>query len=265
VVERDGRTMELTLHPRISGDDRMRHVGIAQGYEMNVHSVEANSALAKAGLKAGDRVVSVRGSPIMNFSGLAEELSIEPTKPAHLGVVRAGQTLDLVVPPRTAALPVGEIEYLTGVHMTYPTPFAQIAQPFVMTLRTVWGLINPRSDIGLNKVSGPIGIVHIFHEAAEVGIRVVLRITILINVNLAILNLLPVPVLDGGQMMFATIGRLRGRSLPTRFIVATQSVFIVLILSLFLYISIFDVRRWSRDAAEARTQVPAAAPAAPAK
>ena len=265
VIVRDGKTMELTLHPRLSGDDRVRRVGILQGYDMNVHSVEANSALAKAGLMAGDHIVSVRGSPIMNFGGMAEELAIDPAQPAHLGVVRAGKTLDLTVPPRTAALPLGEIEYLTGSHMTYPSPFVQIEQPFLQTLRTVWGLINPHSDIGLNKVSGPIGIVHIFHEAAEVGIRLVIRITILINVNLAVLNLLPVPVLDGGQMMFATIARLRGRSLPTKFIVATQSAFIVLLLAMFLYISIFDVRRWRRDATEAHTQVPAAASAAPAK
>ena len=132
-----------------------------------------------------------------------------------------------------------------------------------MTLHTLTSLLNPRSDIGLSKVSGPVGIVHIFHEAAEVGIRAVLRITIFINVNLAILNLLPVPVLDGGQMMFATIGRLRGRSLPARFIVATQSVFIVLLISMFLYISIFDVRRWSRDAAETHIEVPSTAPAKP--
>jgi len=125
----------------------------------------------------------------------------------------------------------------------------------------VWELINPHSDIGLSKVSGPVGIVHIFHAAAEAGIRAVLRITILINVNLAILNLLPVPVLDGGQMLFATIGRLRGKALPVNFIVAAQSVFMVLIVSMVLYISIFDVRRWSHDSAEARA--PAAAAAKP--
>ena len=158
---------------------------------------------------------------------------------------------------------MGDIEFSAGYHMTHPSPFEQIAQPFVMTLRTVWGLVNPRSDIGLSKVSGPVGIVHIFHAAAEAGIRAVLRITILINVNLAILNLLPVPVLDGGQIVFATIGRLRGRALPTNFIMTAQSVFMVLLLSMVVYISFFDVRRWSRDARESHALAPAAA--APAK
>jgi regulator of sigma E protease len=131
-----------------------------------------------------------------------------------------------------------------------------------MTFRTVWGLIDPRSDIGLSKVSGPVGIVHVFHAAAEAGIRAVLRITILINVNLAILNLLPIPVLDGGQILFATIGRLRGKALPANFVVTAQSVFMVLIFSMVLYISIFDVRRWRADAAaDSRAQ----AQAAPAK
>ena len=262
-IVRNGVPMEITVHPRLSGDERWRRVGIMPGYDLNVHSVEPNSAAAKAGLEPGDRIVDIDGSPIMNANGLGDELALNPSAPAHLGVIRNGRTLDLVIPPRTASLQMGDIEFSAGYHMTHPSPFEQIAQPFVMTLRTVWGLVNPRSDIGLSKVSGPVGIVHIFHAAAEAGIRAVLRITILINVNLAILNLLPVPVLDGGQIVFATIGKLRGRALPPNFIMTAQSVFMVLLLSMVVYISIFDVRRWSRDARESHALAPAAA--APAK
>ena len=152
--------------------------------------------------------------------------------------------------------------YAPAPHDHRRTPFEQIAQPFVLVLRTVWALVNPRSDIGLSKVSGPVGIVHIFHAAAEAGILSLLRFTIFINVNLAILNLLPIPVLDGGQMVFATIGRLRGRALPAKFVVTAQSVFTILIVSMVLYVSIFDVKRWKRDNDDSRAQ--AAATAAPA-
>jgi regulator of sigma E protease len=129
-----------------------------------------------------------------------------------------------------------------------------------MSFRTLWSLINPHSDIGISKLTGPVGIVRIFHSAAEAGIRPVLMFTILLNMSLAIFNLLPIPVLDGGQMLFATIGRLRGRALPVNFILAANSVFIVLLLSMVIYVSIFDVRRLNRDRAEAAT--PATAPAA---
>jgi regulator of sigma E protease len=264
-VERDGKRIDVTLHPLLSGDDKIRRVGIRQGYEMNVHSVEANSAAAKAGLVAGDRILALNGAPILNGSGLEDELALDPSQPARLDVQRADRTIELVVPPRSAALPLGEIEYQGGYHMIYPTPFEQIAQPFVLVLRTVWALVNPRSDIGLSKVSGPVGIVHIFHAAAEAGILSLLRFTIFINVNLAILNLLPIPVLDGGQRVFATIGRLRGRALPAKFVVTAQSVFTILIVSMVLYVSIFDVKRWKRDNDDSRAQAAAAAAPAAAK
>jgi regulator of sigma E protease len=262
-IERDGKLIEVTLHPILSGDEKWRRVGIMPGYELNVHTVEPNSLVARAGLLAGDRVLSVNGGLIMNWAGLGEELALEPAKPAHLGITRDGRTLDIVLPPRVGAQQIGDIEFSTGYRITHPTPLLQIYQAFALTIRNVASLINPNSDVGLSKVSGPVGIVHNFHMAAEAGLRTVLRLTILINVNLAILNLLPIPVLDGGQIVFATIGRLRGRSLPANFIMTTQSVFVVLILSLVVYISFFDVKRWSRDARDSHTVAPAAAPAKP--
>jgi len=95
-----------------------------------------------------------------------------------------------------------------------------------------------------------VGIVHIFYDAAANGIRVVIWFTILINISLAVFNLLPIPVLDGGHMLFATIGRIRGKPLPGNFIMTTQSVFMMLLFSMILYVSFFDVRRIARDIKE---------------
>jgi regulator of sigma E protease len=263
-IERDGRGLDLVLHPRLSGDERNRGIGILPGFEMNVHSLVPGSPGAKAGLLPGDRIVKINGEPIMNPAGLEDELAADPARPARLAIARKGTTTEVVVGPRTAADPIAGIEFLAGFHLSHPSPFAQISEEVTMTLRTLQGLLNPHSDVGLSKLSGPVGIVHIFHEAADAGMRYVLMITILVNVNLAILNLMPIPVLDGGQIVFATVAQLRGRALPTRFIMATQSVFFVILLSMILYVSIFDVRRWARDSREERAQAPSApSPAKP--
>ena len=96
--------------------------------------------------------------------------------------------------------------------------------------------------------SGPIGIGRALYQQAQWDFRRVLWFTILLNVSLAIFNLLPIPVLDGGQMVFATLARLRGRPLPVNFVVATQSLFMVLFLAMFVYVTVYgDIRRWVRE------------------
>ncbi|HXN35242.1 MAG TPA: RIP metalloprotease RseP [Opitutaceae bacterium] len=264
-VLRSGARLDLVLHPRLAGDEGNRRVGIMVGYDLNVHAVEPGSAAGLAGLRPGDRILEVDGAPVMNVDGWAEALAASPSVPAKVAAMRDGRRIEILVPARTGAHTLGGVEFSVGYHLSHPSPFAQIAQQVDRTLLTLWGLINPNSDVGLSKVSGPVGIVRIFHEAADAGIRYVLMFTILVNVNLAIFNLLPVPVLDGGQMLFATIARLRGRALPINFIVTAQSIFIVLLFSMVIYVSYFDVRRWRRDAREDRAQAAAAqAAAAPA-
>ena len=128
------------------------------------------------------------------------------------------------------------------------------------TIRTLWALVNPRSDINLTHVVGPIGMISNIVDFSRAGLPFALWFTILVNVNLAIFNLLPLPVLDGGQMLFATIGRLRGRALPVNFVLTAQSVFLVLLFSLMLYVSFFvDIPRIARDMKAERAE--AAAPA----
>jgi regulator of sigma E protease len=270
-IEREGRDLELTVYPRLAGDERVRRIGIAPAEEFFVSGVTPGSPADKAGLQPNDQIVALDHRPIMHSSVFADHLRQNLHRPVSLTVLRAGRRVTLVLPPRSGTNDPDELglAFKSSYELVYPDPITQIQDNVVMTFRVLAGLLNPQSNLDVSQLSGPVGIVRIFHATAQSDIRLVLWFTILVNVNLAIFNLLPVPVLDGGHMLFATIGRLRGRALPAGFIMTAQSVFIVLLFSLILYVSFFDVRRIVRDARTERAEIQRpvapseAAPAAP--
>ena len=261
-IDRNGQPLTLHLHPVLAGEDGTRQIGILAERRLIVSGVTAGSPAAQAGLEKGDLLTSIDGSPSPVALDPFDYIENHPGRPLSLGILRDGRPLTLTIPPLSAAKAkdIGITDFEVDIQNTHPSPFSQIWEQFTMTLRTLGSLLNPNSNVGLSKMAGPIGIVHIFNDAASVGLRAVFLFSILINVNLAVLNLLPIPVFDGGHILFATIAWIRGRSLPVSFIIYAQSVFFVLIVIMFSYVSVFDVSRWFRDARADRPP-PAAAPA----
>jgi regulator of sigma E protease len=265
-IEREGRALDLTVYPRLAGDEGMRRIGISPAEELVVGTLEPGLLGAKIGLRPGDSIVDFDSIPLLSRDEFIEHLGKNHAHVVRLGILRGTQRLVLELPPRPERADIADLGILrqTSFMLTYPDPVSQITDNFVMTFRVLAGLINPQSDLSVSKLSGPVGIIRMFNATAQSDFRLVLWFTILVNVNLAIFNLLPIPVLDGGQMLFATVARLRGRALPANFIMTMQSVFMVLLLSLIVYVSFFDTRRWVNDTrnerATARQPAPQPAP-----
>lgn len=201
---------------------------------------------------------------------ISEHLAKNASRPSEFLLQRGQEQITLRIQPRLdtdertgKSVPRIGLRYRDNIVILHPTPWAQVSNDVVSTFRTLGALLSPSSDIGPSKLSGPIGIARALHQQAQWDIRRALWFVILVNVNLAIFNLLPIPVLDGGQILFATIGRIRRRELPANFIMATQSAFFVILMSLIVYVSFFDVKRWARDS-RAERPAPAATPPAPA-
>ena len=260
-IRRGGEVIDVPIEPVISGEDNVRKVGFSTVATLLVGRATPGSPAEKAGLLTDDQIMAVNGTRILNYPQLSDALRNNMGNPIEITVKRGGEARTLTL-ATAKGVDLG-LAVKSTTTVTHPSPFEQIGDSVVKTFRTLWALINPRSDIGISHMIGPIGIIDSFFTVSRAGLPLALWFTILINVNLAIFNLLPMPVLDGGQMLFATIGRLRGRPLPVSFIMTAQSVFLVLLFSMMLYLSVFDVRRIVRDVRErpAEAPTPAAQPA----
>ena len=112
-----------------------------------------------------------------------------------------------------------------------------------MTFKSIGGLLNPNSDIGISHLNGVFSIGDTYYAVSS-NLRSVLVLTVLININLAILNLLPIPVLDGGHILIATIQRLRRRPISPRVVNGVQFVFIFLLLLFMGFVLFKDFARF---------------------
>jgi regulator of sigma E protease len=262
-LRRDGKEMDLALRPVLSGDEKTRRVGFRPAGKFVIDRVTASSLAEKAGFQPNDQIVEVNGKPTLTRNQLSDAFRASLGKPLTVAVRRGTGTVNVTFDlPKDQNADIG-IVFKSGLVYAHPTPFRQISDMVTKTFRTLGSLLNPWSDINISHLSGPIGIIDNFIAVSRAGLPLALWFTILVNVNLAIFNLLPMPVLDGGQMLFATIGRLRGRPLPVSFIMTAQSVFLVALFSMVLYVSIFDVRRIVRDVKADRAAEAAATAEAP--
>jgi regulator of sigma E protease len=249
-VERDGEKITVETRPRLVGDEGIRALGIARSGELKVKRVFPGSPAETAGLQPGDAIVQANGEPLFSPAALSTLIARAPSDALSIDVRRGEQKITLEVAPQEVVVdesgrkrPMIGIEWDVAYVQRHVDPFSQITQSATTTLQVLGALLNPRSDIGLRNLSGPVGISYAIYLTSLMGISVVLSLIVLINVNLAILNLLPVPVLDGGHMAFATIQKIRGKPLPPNLIATTQGAFMLLLFSMVIYVSFFDVQR----------------------
>lgn len=216
--------------------------------------VQADSAASKAGLQAGDRIVKVDGQPLANWMSFVTLVRDNPAQKLTVEIERQGSPLSLTLIPDTKA-GSGKAEGFAGVvpkviplPEEYKTvrqygPFAAIIeatdktwQLMKLTVNMLGKLIT--GDVKLNNLSGPISIAQGAGMSAEYGLIYYLMFLALISVNLGIINLFPLPVLDGGHLLFLAIEKLKGGPVSERvqdFSYRIGSILLVLLMGLALF------------------------------
>jgi regulator of sigma E protease len=224
----------------------LREVQIGPRIVPGVGFVVRGSLADKSGLKAGDLVVELNGEPVFNLSDMGPIIDANRGKEVVFGVERGGQELKLPVllpPAPTEGGPVDfGIEWGRTV-LVHPDPFTQVGTAALSIFRMVDALLSPQSDVKAAHFSGPVGIMRLYYQIFESpdGWRIALAFSVLINVNLALLNLLPFPVLDGGHITLAVIEAIRKKPINVRILEAVQTACALLLIGFMLYLTFYDV------------------------
>ena len=267
-------TVSLTPKPRevlnIFGESlTVYEVGLTHRLKPVVKKVVADSPAAVAGLTGGDLILAIDGRPTPDWADVLEAIqgpreqrgsTTRPAnlKPLALAVERDGRTLEIVITPRitTGVNQNGEVTYTPMVGMEYrpqlltePVGFfragglgvLETANMVGLTLKSVQKLIT--GQVSAKTLGGPILIAEVTGDRAKDGWVSLLNLAAFISVNLGILNLLPIPVLDGGQILFFLIEALRRRSLSQRFREAAQWVGMICLGLLMILVFYNDIDR----------------------
>ena len=255
-ILRDGETIAFTVYPELVSSERMRYIGIEPETDETsapiVIHLEPDMPAIESGLEPMDRLIKLDGEVIISGAFLNTYLSKHGNRSIDVTIERDGNELTLPIHPRIKEGETSprfgfayDFQYKTErVHYNPVEQLYRFAETMKMTL---YALIHKNSDVKVKNMSGPVGIVHGLTRMAQIGFIDLLWMLALINVNLAIFNLLPIPVLDGGHMLFVTISKLIGRPLPKKFMENLQGAFMILLLGFVIYVSFFDVGRVGRD------------------
>jgi regulator of sigma E protease len=142
-----------------------------------------------------------------------------------------------------------------GIPITvYPSPWEQISSSSTLVYRTLQALVSPRSDVGVGHLSGAIGIFNTIMKILRYDPAQLLAFCVMFNVNLALLNMMPIPILDGGHIVFSLIEAIRRRPVSVKIMSAVQTVAFVLMIGLFLFISYRDVLRVGRGSGSSKQE-----------
>lgn len=206
-------------------------------------------------IKVGDILCSLDGKQVDSLESLKEIISKKQNDTLRFSMAHSdGQIFDIVTEtPLIAEIKPATTRTMLGYTISpqktilHPSIIEQFSDSIMRTYNALSSLVNPKSDVGINSLAGPVDIGRVIYQLSLTDVMLVISFAVLLNINLAFLNLLPIPVLDGGHILFAIIEKLRGKPLPPRFFATIQVGFTILLISLMFYVVFYGFMRWDGD------------------
>ncbi|HHT72494.1 MAG TPA: RIP metalloprotease RseP [Firmicutes bacterium] len=210
-----------------------------------ITQIEQHAPAYQAGLHPGDEFVEINGKPVKTSEDVVAIIQAHPGEELSVLVKRSGQFLTIPVTPKEA-----DGKGVIGVAIDYKPRFplgvslqAGFTQTWQMAGQLITGLVHMVTGKVEPNLSGPIGIAQIVGQSARQGLASLLILAVVLNVNLGLLNLLPVPILDGGWLVILIVEALRGKPLAPESRGIAQFVGLAVLILLMLFATFQDISR----------------------
>ena len=221
VVEHGGVSNTYTLTATVSDVIGLKVLNLDPREHPVVGGVESGMPAAAAGLQPGDKILSVNGIPVPGQNQMIELISKSAGKPCEIVFDRKNERKSVTVTPQydpaNKRARIGII-FSAGIYeVQHPTPWAQVKDVCGKMIDTFSALAHSKqTGVGAKDLSGPVGILAMLASQVKSDYRLALSFLVLLNINLAFINLLPIPVLDGGHILMAIVEKIRRRPLSLK-------------------------------------------------
>lgn len=233
-------------------------LGLSLGTQVFVDSVSPNSPAEQAGLMTGDQITQFGGLDVGSTRELIRSIQKHAGQPLMLGILRGNTHLQMQVTPKAESdhgvgrmgvhlmsKPLSEaIIYRMGAWEGISYGFSRTADMTVLTVQVLGKMLT--SAISPDNLGGPIAIAQLAGRTADLGMAAFITFLALISINLGVLNLLPIPVLDGGHLVYLAIEKIRGKALSIEVLERMQLLGILLIGTLMIFAFYNDLMRLFR-------------------
>lgn len=246
-VDRLGRETDLLLKlPAAPPEPEIDALALAglqlQPGKTLITSVQPDSAGQNAGLVAGDEVLSINGQPVKDTRELIQIVQDSPERELTMIVDRQGTPVTVTVVPSAVQGPNDVLIGRIGVGLSNEVPMVMVEhglmqsmwQGVTRTFDTAWFSLKMLGNmvtgaVSWKNISGPVTIADYAGQTAQIGLTAYIAFLALISVSIGVLNLLPIPMLDGGHLMYYVVEMIRGKPTPESWMALGQRVGIVLL------------------------------------
>ena len=240
-------TQTLTAKP-VSEKLKIKRLQLPPKFRPIAGKVMDNGAAAAAGLKAKDEIISLGGLPVGGQGQLISALQNNGTNETEIVVLREGREMAISITPKAVEDRIMIGIQFAPVPQTYivrnpgPTPIENVSAVATLMWKTIYALFHTEeTGVGVKDLSGPVGILAMLGAWVKTDYRLALNFLVLLNVNLAILNMLPIPVLDGGHTVMGFIEGIFRQKIPVKILEWTTTCFAIALISFMLYVTFHDV------------------------